>query len=200
MKFSWKLASVIAVLALGIIGSFAVAAPRRGGWAKSSEVHRGRAFAGPANHLPDLAKELGVSTSQLREALDALPDKLGPPKLPNPGQRPSGEQIEKRCTDATDALAAELNKGGDEVRAAIKAVIKSHVEKAVAAGRLSRARADKMIERIDSAKCLPLFGPHVAFGCGPGRGRPDDQLGIAPFPGDDERPAGPPIPLGPPAM
>jgi hypothetical protein len=208
MKFSWKVASVIAVLALGIIGSLAVAAPKDEGDAKRSDAKRsdirfGIALPGSRKHLSDLAKELGVSTNQLRDALDSLRDELGPPKLPDREEIPSRAQIERRCNEATDALAKKLNKTGDEVRSAIKAVVKAQIEEAADAGRLSRARADRMSARIDSAGCLPLFGPAVRrfhFDCGPGRGHRGDRFELAPRSGDDELPAGPPIPLGPPAM
>jgi hypothetical protein len=203
MKFSWKLASVLAVLGLGIIGSLAVAAPKRSywhGWSAGSDDPPQVKLAIPKEHLSALAAQLGVSVGKLQSALDKVRDKLGPPELPVPPKRPSLGQIERRCTDATDALGSELGKSGDDVRSAIKAVIKSHIEKAVDAGGLSRARADKMIAQIDAAKCLPPFGPHIAFGCGPGPGVRGGRFAPAPFPGQGERPAGPPVPLGLPAM
>lgn len=198
MKFSWKWASVIAVLVLGIVGSFAVAAPRGGGAGGngSSDEPRGIALAGPRQHLSDLAKELGVSSNELRDALDAVRDKLGPPELRR-GERPGRADFEKRCTELTDALGSELNKSGDDVRAAIKSVIKADIEEAVKDNRLSRARADRIIARIDSAKCLPPFGPHGGRGCGPGPGhRNGGRFAPGAFGGNDERPAEPPASIG----
>jgi hypothetical protein len=201
MKFSWKWASVIAVLALGIVGSFAVAAPKGGGAGSSAgsgtTEDRGRGvvvFAGPGHDPSDLAKELGVSSADLRDALDAVHDDLGPPGMPAPGERPSRADLEKRCTELTDALGSKLNKSGDEVRAAIKKVAKADIEQAVKDKRLSRARADKILARLDSAKCLPPLGPHGGPGCGgPGLRHRDgdrDRGRFAPgaFPGR----AGPP--------
>ena len=39
--------------------------------------------------------------------------------------------MEKRCNELTDALAKELGKSGDDVRAAIKAAAKKDIEEAV---------------------------------------------------------------------
>ena len=177
MKFSWKWASVICVLMLGIIGSIAVAAPEGGGGSGSSDERRGIAFAGPRQHLADLAKELGVSTSELRDALEAVREELGPPARPRRDERPSREDLEERCTSLTDALASELDKSGDEVRAAIKKVAKAKIEEAVDANRISRARANRILERIDSAECLPPFGPLGVVGCARGPGHPGGDRG-----------------------
>ena len=51
--------------------------------------------------------------------------------------------MEKRCTELTDALASKLGKSGDEVRAAIKTVLKKKIEAAVDAKRLTSAQADR---------------------------------------------------------
>lgn len=165
MKFSWKWASVIGVLMIGIIGSVAVAAPKGGGGGGSSEEGIAIPVRGPGEHLADLAKELGVSTSELRDALDAVRDELGPRGRPRRGELPDRdelrERLRERCTRLTDAVASELGKSGDEVRAAIKRVAKSKIEEAVDDNRISRARANRILERIDSAECLPpLGGPH----------------------------------------
>jgi hypothetical protein len=164
MKFSWRWASVIGVLMIGIVGSVAVAAPEDGGGGGKSE-RRGVFFRGPGENLSDLAKELGVSTSQLRDAFEAARDEVGPPERPRRDERPSRSELEEHCTKLTDALASELNKGGDEVRAAIKKVARANIEEAVDDNRISRARANRILERIDSAECLlPLVLHH--HGCG----------------------------------
>jgi hypothetical protein len=189
---------VIGVLVLGIVGSIAVAAPKGGGGgssdsnssdstSRSGDVRFER--RGPARHLSDLAKELGITTTQLREALDAVRDDIDPPARPPRGERPSRAEIEKRCIELTDALAKELNKSGDEVRTAMKNVAKAKIEEAVDDNRLTRAQADRMIERINDSECVgPLGGPG-GRGChgGPGGGRFH-----GPPPGDRERPAAPP--------
>jgi hypothetical protein len=184
LKF-WRWAAVIAVLALGIVGSIAVAAPNGGGGGSSSTTRtdpgpgvpdggQGLRFhfegRGPGAGLSDLAKELGVSTSKLRDALEAVRNDLGPPKPPSNGNPPSKADMEKRCTELTDALASKLGTTGDKVRAAIKTVLKNKIEAAVDAKRLTRAQADKMIARIDDATCLPPFGGHGPGGCGGGGG------------------------------
>jgi hypothetical protein len=205
LKF-WRWAAVIAVLALGIVGSIAVAAPKGGGGDSSSTTRTdgdgpgvrdadgpGLRFhfedRGPGAGLSDLAKELGVSTSKLRDALEAVRSDLGPPKPPSDGNPPSRADIEKRCTELTDALASKLGSTGDKVRAAIKTVLKNKIEAAVDANRLTRAQADKMIARINDAACLPPFGgPGHGFGCGGGpghghfRGGPPPGGAVSPAP------------------
>jgi hypothetical protein len=204
LKF-WRWAAVIAVLALGIVGSIAVAAPKGGGGGNSSSTTttpngglpappangprdgRGLRFhlerRGPAAGLSDLAKQLGVSTSKLRDALEAVHSDLGPPTPPSDGSPPSKADMEKRCTQETDALASKLGKSGDDVRAAIKTVLENKIEAAVKAKDLTRAQADKMIARINDAACLPAFGgpPHHG-GCrgghGPGRGHGPGDAGF----------------------
>ena len=51
--------------------------------------------------------------------------------------------MEKRCNELTDALAKELGKSGDDVRAAMKAAAKKEIEEAVDAKRLTRSQADQ---------------------------------------------------------
>jgi hypothetical protein len=94
--------------------------------------------------------------------------------------------MEKRCNEFTDALAKELDKSGDDVRAAIKAAAKKGVEEAVDDGRLTRSQADRILSRLDDAACLPAIGFHGGgHGCG-GPGGPDGPGGRF------ERPAAPP--------
>jgi hypothetical protein len=211
LKF-WRWAAVIAVLALGIVGSIAVAAPNGGGGGSNSPTTttpngnlpappdsppggRGLRFhlehRGPGASLSDLAKELGVSTSKLRDALEAVRSDLGPPTPPSDGNPPSKADIERRCTQETDALASKLGKSGDDVRAAIKTVLKKKIEAAVDAKRLTSAQADKLISRIDDAACLPAFGGpgHHGFGCRGGRGHGDFRGGPRPGGAVDPAPA-----------
>jgi hypothetical protein len=212
LKF-WRWAAVIAVLALGIVGSIAVAAPKGGGGGSDSSTTttpnddlpappgdlprdgRGLRFhlehRGPGANLSDLAKELGVSTSKLRDALEAARSDLGPPTPPSDGNPPSKADIEKRCTQETDALASKLGKSGDDVRAAIKTVLKKKIEAAVDAKRLTSAQADKAIARIDDAACLPAFGGpgHGGFGCHGGRGHGGFRGGPPPGGAVDPAPA-----------
>ena len=197
MKFSVK--SVIAIAALvGAItaATVSVAAPS-GSSQKSATLGSADpngAIPGPpglppggpgielrrdeGDHLAAFAKQLGVSTSKLQAALEAVRQKLGPPKPPNGTQPPTRGQMEQRCTDLTNALASELGKTGDEVRAAAKAVAKADIASAVKAKRLTQAQADQILKRIDAAKCLaPLGGPGFdVFGCG----GPPPGAGVAP--------------------
>ena len=103
-----------------------------------------------------------MSEAKLRDALEAVREDLAPPRAPAPGRsRPTRAQMEKRCNEFTDALAKELGKSGDDVRAAIKAAAKKEIEEAVDAERLTRSQADRILSRIDDAACLPAFGFHV---------------------------------------
>jgi hypothetical protein len=170
MNRIWKWAGICAVLVAVSAASVAIGASGGSGetgTTNGQDVWQ-RTGPPPPHHfgldrqLSGLAKELGVSQSKLRDALAAVRDDLGPPKLP--ARPPSRTEIEKRCTDLTDALGTKLGKTGDEVRAAMKAVIKADIEKAVSDKRLTRAEADKMLARIDSAKCLPPLGPPIIRG------------------------------------
>jgi hypothetical protein len=137
-------------------------------------------------HLSALAEKLGVSTDKLRDAFRAVRDELGPPRRLRRGQRPSREQLERRCVELTNALASELGKSGDEVRAAIKSVIKDKIKAAVQEGRLTQEEADRMTARIDAAECLPP-GP-VVHGCGGPPGGPGGRFGPpGPPNGGDDR-------------
>jgi hypothetical protein len=124
----------------------------------------------PGEHLSALAKKLGVSTNELRDALKAT---LGDPPPRPPADR---QALDQHCKDMTDALAEKLGKSGAEVRAAIKSVIEDDIEAAVAAKRLTRAQADRMLARIDAAGCLPPPPVGLMFRgrCGPpGAGHPE---------------------------
>ncbi len=177
MRYSWKWISAVCALIVGIAATVAVAAPSGGGGGDQGAQTRAEVRLGgpgPGGHernLSALAKELGVSTSDLRKAIEAVREKLGPrERPPGPGARKSRVEAEKRCEELTDALASELGKDGDDVRAAIKSVIKADIEAAVKAERLTRAEANRMLERINSADCLPPFlhGRHGVKCAGPG--------------------------------
>jgi hypothetical protein len=174
-RLSWKWVAAHCAVMVAVAASIAFAAPSGGDRGdsdggdnseeRSGEVRR----AGPERHLSALADELGVSSSRLRDALEAIRDDREPPRRP-----PSRAQAERRCTELTDALASELNLTGDKVRSAIKSVIKEKIEAEVDAGRLPRQRAQEMLDRLDSAECLPPFGPGLVHGCA---GRPGHRPG-----------------------
>jgi hypothetical protein len=183
----------MSVLVLGIVVSVSGAATsgskRDGGssgTAQSQERLRAP-IAPPGDHLETLAGELGVSQDKLRDALEAVRQDLAPPRRPRRGQRPTEAQMEKKCNEFTDALAKELGKSGDDVRAAIKSAAKKDIEEAVDANRLTRSQADRILSRIDDAACLPAFGFHHRGG--PGCGGPGGPGGPG---GRFERPAPPP--------
>jgi hypothetical protein len=191
--------AAMSVLVLGIVVSVSGAATsgskRDGGGsgASSNTQRNGNVLRGPGKppgeHLATLAGELGVSQEKLRDALEAVRQDLAPPQRPRRGQRPTRAQMEKRCNQFTDALAKELDKSGDDVRAAMKAAAKKEIEEAVDADRLTRSQADRILSRIDDAACVPAFGFHGPGG--PGCGGPGGPGG----PGEGgrfERPAPPP--------
>jgi hypothetical protein len=188
MKRSWKLIAVVAVVVLALTSSLAMAATR----SDTGRSGSARAQQGPppvqGKDLSKLAAQLDVSAQDLRDAFDAVRKTVPPPKRPGDGaKRPTKAQMEKRCTTVTDALAKELGKSGDEVRAATKAVGKDDLAQAVKDGRLSQAQADKLSSRIDSATCV--FGPPGGHGhgCGGPGGRPPHGAGGPPggmLPGD----------------
>jgi hypothetical protein len=196
MRFSWKWMAAISALVLAIVASVAVAAPSGDSRDKAGDRRGDSVVLGPRQHLSDLAKELGVSVEQLREAFEGVRNELGgPPRRRGFGGLPRPEDLERRCRQLTDALADELGKSGDEVRAAINAVLEADIEKAVDDGRLTRRQADRMIERLDDVGCLPPpFGPRRLhrMGCADRPARPDDRSEGRAFPGRDELPAPPP--------
>jgi hypothetical protein len=189
MRPGWKWMAAMAVLVLGIVVSVSGAATsgskRDGGSSTPRSSFKLRApLPPPGEHLSTLADELGVSEAKLQDALEAVRQDLAPPQRPRRGQRPSRAQMEKRCNEFTDALAKQLDKSGDDVRAAFKAAAKKDIEAAVDAGDLTRSQADRILSRIDDAACLPAFGfGHGGPGCG---GGPHGGPG-----GPGERPAPP---------
>ncbi|MGH2978906.1 MAG: hypothetical protein ACRDLQ_04630 [Solirubrobacterales bacterium] len=193
MRPGWKWVAAMSVLVVGIAVSVSGAATsgskRDGGSGSSSR--NGEALRAPSQppgeHLATLAGELGVSQDRLREALEAVRQDLAPPQRPRRARRPSRAQMERRCTEFTDALAKELDKSGDDVRAAIKSAAKKGVEEAVDDGRLTRSQADRILSRLDDAACVPAFGFHGPGG--PGCGGPGGPGGPG---GRFERPAAPP--------
>jgi hypothetical protein len=194
MSSFWRKVAALCVAAAAIAASVAIATAATGGNDNSSsKVTRGPLAPDREEHFSALAKELGVSTSDLREAFDAVREKLAPPERPS--GRPSRAQLEKRCKEMTDALASELDKSGDEVRAAMKAVTKSEIEDAVKDKRLTQSQADKILDRLDDAACPPVFGPGLAVHCGPPHGarRGSDNGASVPAPPG----GGPAIEFGP---
>ena len=88
-----------------------------------------------------------MSEDKLRDALEAVRQDLEPPARPRPGEPPTKAQMEKRCNEFTDALAKELDKSGDDVRAAMKAAAKKEIEEAVDDGHLTRSQADRILSQ-----------------------------------------------------
>jgi hypothetical protein len=184
MRPGWKWVAAMSVLVLGIVVSVSGAATsgskRDGGSGTStlSEKRQGEkrlhVIGPPGEHLSALADELGVTKAKLRDALEAVREDLEPPQRPDREQPPTRAQMEKRCNELTDALAKELGKSGDDVRAAMKTAAKKEIEEAVDAKRLTRSQADKILSQIDDAACAPKFGLHIrgGHGCG-GPGGPD---------------------------
>jgi hypothetical protein len=180
----WKWIAAMSVLVLGIVVSVSGAATsgskRDGGSGTStlSEKRQGEkrlhVIGPPGEHLSTLADELGVTEAKLRDAFEAVREDLKPPERPRRGQPPTKAEMEKRCNELTDALAKELGKSGDDVRAAMKTAAKKEIEEAVDAKRLTRSQADKILSQIDDAACAPKFGLHIrgGHGCG-GPGGPD---------------------------
>jgi hypothetical protein len=198
MRFSWKWIAAVSALVLAIVASVAVAVAAPSGDNRDGGGDRrgDSVVLGPRQHLSDLARELGVSAERLRDAFEQVRADLGGrPRRHHFGERPRRADLERRCTQLTDALASELGKSGDEVRAAIESVLKADIEDAVDAGRLTRQQADRMIERIEDAGCLPPpFGPLGLhrLGCAERPPRPDGPSEGRAFPGRDELPAPPP--------
>jgi hypothetical protein len=164
------------LVAVGVVAgaSIAIAAPSgSSSGSKSSSESRSTTERlrvrgpGPRADLNALAKKLGVSASELRNALEAVRDERKPPS--RPAEPPSRQDLEERCTEFTDALAKELGKSGDEVRSAMKEVAKDRIDAAEKAGRLEADEADRLRERIDSSGCVP-FG--IVHRGGPGCGGP----------------------------
>jgi hypothetical protein len=208
MRPGWKWLAAMSVLVLGIVVSVSGAATSGskrdgGGGSTSQSQDRLRAPVPPGEHLSTLADELGVSQDKLRDALAAVRQDLAPPSRPRRGQRPTRAQMEKRCNQFTDALAKELDKSGDDVRAAMKAAAKKKIEEAVDADRLTRSQADRILSRIDDAACVPAFGgPGGPRGCGGphgGPGGPGERLAPPPGSGSEGSSSVAPAPMGAPA-
>jgi len=208
MRPGWKWMAAMSVLVLGIVVSVSGAATsgnkRDGGSGSSSQSEkRLRALGPPGEHLSTLADELGVAQDKLRDALEAVRQDLAPPQRPRRGQRPTRAQMQKRCNEFTDALAKELGKSGDDVRAAMKAAAKKKIEEAVDADRLTRSQADRILSRMDDAACVPAFGgPGGPGGCGGphgGPGGPGERMAPRPGSGLEGSSSVAPAPMGAPA-
>jgi hypothetical protein len=204
MRISWKWVAANCAVLIAVAASVAIAAPSGGGTSSSSSSDGARRSSdgtfeirreGPGKHLSALAKKLGVSEAKLREAFANVKENLDPPPRPDRGNPPSRADLEKLCNELTDALAKELGKSGDQVRDAAKAVLKDEIEAAVDDERPTRAQADRMLERINSAGCLPPFGIGLfKHGCGPGPGHGPG----GPGPRGDENGNGAAFPAPPP--
>jgi polyhydroxyalkanoate synthesis regulator phasin len=69
-----------------------------------------------------------------------------------------------------DDAAKQLGVKPSELDAALKQALKNRVDAAVKAGRLTKAQADRIKERIDAGD-VPFLVPGRGFGFGPGHGR-----------------------------
>jgi hypothetical protein len=143
---------------------------RAGGGARGG-VHLGAS-------ADDLAKELGVTTDKLNEAVtagrQALQDRGEPVR---PSTRPPSDE-EKAKVEADRKARAELfqktvaEKLGvtpERLREAGVAVVSKRLDEAVTAGRLTREKADELLAKVRESG-VPLLGGHGGHG-GPGGGR-----------------------------
>ena len=207
MKGPWRMLALLVAVGVVAGASIAIAAPSgtssssksKSGSASGNRVFREHHGPGPREDLSALAGKLGVSTTELRNALDAVRNDIKPPARRT--QPPTRQQMQQSCTKFTDALAKELGKTGDEVRSAMKAVAKDRLAAAVKAGRLTQDQADAIQKRIDSSDCAPLGpggpgpGPHGCGGPGHGPGDGDGDgpgHGFGPPPGADNDSSGTP--------
>src|SRR5204863_126169 len=136
---AWKVVAVAAAIAAVCVASIAIAQPSSDNKSKGDRANSGRNGEGPGRPLQALAKQLGVSTADLRKALQTAHEQVGPPSQQERQQLQ--QSFEQHCTTVTDALGKALNKSGDDVRNAIKSVAKDRVEYAVDHGRLTRSQA-----------------------------------------------------------
>ncbi len=173
----------IAVLA-GVIGALigaalTIAASSGSNGSRSGERQEYRHVRppfGPGGVLNAAAGKLGVSATQLRDALRKAEEQLGPPSPPpSPDRDAFRRAIQQRCTQVTDAAGKTLGKSGDDVRAAFKSAAKEQVDKAKNAGRLTDAQANRIKSRIDSDSCV------LAFGAGAGCRGPGGHMGPPPM-------------------
>src|SRR5207244_1191954 len=138
----------------------------RGG--DTQEYRHVRPPFGPGGVLKAAAAKLGVSATQLRDALRKAEEQLGPPSPPQGAPNPDAmrQAMQQRCTQVTDAAGKTLGKSGDDIRSAFKSAAKEQVDKAKSAGRLTQAQANRIKSRIDSGSCVLGLGPRGR--CGPG--------------------------------
>jgi hypothetical protein len=185
-----RTALTVAVCSALVAASLSVAAP-------GNRTSGQRANA-PRNGLPApnrvfdrsyesaVASKLGVTTTQLRNALRATHQSLGrPPKPPRNGERPTQAQMEQlrlqRCNQVTDGVAQRLNKSGDDVRAAFKSAAVAAVDKALANKKITEAQANAIKQRINSSACfLPPPRHHHGGPGGPRGPRGDGPPGPPP--------------------
>lgn len=154
-------ASISIAASSGTGGASRTAAPQKHGL----RFHRPPFARGAV--LKSAADKLGVSPADLRKALRAGFESVGPPQPPKSMDRNSLRQaMEQHCNAVTDAVGKSLGKSGDDVRSAFKAALKEQVAKAQSAGRITAAQANRLNAKIDADACaLPHPG---GPGCGPG--------------------------------
>lgn len=165
MKRTHLLLAVCALLAVAVTASVATAATHKKKSKGASKNKAGKRFKAPGDGGKALAEKLGVTTAELKTAIESARKSVGPPAL---ASRENAEARETHCTQVTDAAAAKLGVSGDAFRTAAKDVAKDKIAKDLTAGRLTQAQADAMTAMVDASKCAPLGGP--PRGCaGPGR-------------------------------
>jgi len=106
-------------------------------------------------------------------------------------RRPSPKKMLQRRKRFHAALAKELGVSTEKVEKAFQTLFERRLDRAVAAGRLTRKQADRLRECYDSAKCKPIFRHRLRFR----GGRPGPPPGVGPGAGPPE---GAPPGLGPP--
>src|SRR4051794_4719487 len=120
---AWKVVAVATAIIAVCVASIAIAQPSSDNKSNDNRSNSGPNGEGPGRPLQALAQKLGVSTADLRKALQASrQDADGPPAEVK-------AIMDKHCTAVTDAVGKALNKSGDEVRAAFKAAAKAHLDK-----------------------------------------------------------------------
>lgn len=115
----------------------------------------------------DLAKELGVSETKLREAFDSIRHDVRPAKRPD--GPPSAAQRAAMEDKLASALADELGLSEAKVKAALEKVRKDHraEHREFLSDRLDEAVKDGKLTDEDKASVLKAFDAGVLGGPGP---------------------------------
>jgi biotin operon repressor len=125
-------------------------------------------FAGPgAPGGEDLAKELGVSETKLREAFKSIRDDVRPAKRPDgPPSKADRAAMEDKLAAA---LADELDLSKAKVKAALEKVHKEHAaeHREFLSDRLDKAVKAGKLTADDKASVLKAFDAGVLGGPGP---------------------------------